>query len=180
MGELINLVPDCSAPNAAGVKKNLYVVCSCDVDVFPDRKAAGSPGEAVTLDGDIVLKANKAFKTFPIISGSGKVDTNILGGIGSKGFENGLELKVKGFGPAEVEWLEGMVAADECMICLVPDNNGNIYCIGTLDNPSYIDTGGGTTGDEVDSERNMNLVIKSKSGRSVSFYEGAIDLDETT
>jgi len=180
MAEILDLVKNCGAANPPGIKTRLYVVCACDIVTFPDRLAfnAASAGDSVTLDGDIVLDTNKAFKILDIITKTGKVIDTLVGAVGSKSYENTLDGVIATTDADVLEWLEQN--ANGCFVVIAEEVSGQKRVIGTMDVPAYLETATADTGAASGDQRGATIQIKAETGLVASVYTGAIDLDPLT
>jgi len=174
-GDLLNA---CGDTNPPGVKVNTYWVNAGDVETWPVLKTTTDPGDTITYDGDIVLKANKSFSKIVLVTDTGEVKSNLVGIVGSKSFERTLDGTTPKSGPEQLEFYNRV--ANACPIVLVEDKNGNMHVIGSPDVPAEIVTAESGTGKAVGDLNGTAFSIKGTEGAAGYFYEGVIDEDPAT
>lgn len=178
MSSLVSLVNVCGQKNIPGVKVKVHVVCTCDVDVFPDFLATTGAGDSVTLDGDITLLPLKAFSTFEVVADTGELKDIQTGATGSKSFGSSFDFKIPYVGPAATEFIENL--ANGCFIAIVEEKQGHLRVLGDLGTPVIQEAAEGTTGMNKESERVWTVQWRSETGRPAPYYTGVIDIDPLT
>ena len=174
-GDLINI---CGEANSPGVKIKTFMVPAEDIDVFPALKASTNPGDTITLDGDIILKANKAWKRLDILTDSGEVKDVLVGSPGSKSWESTFDHIVPKANAEQLEYHN--CTANACFVMIVQDKQGKFRVLGNPDLPAKIETNEVTTGKDSGGSRGATVQVKSSVGTPAPFYIGLIDLDPLT
>ena len=179
MGDIADLVVNCGDVRIPGVTVEAYLVCLEDVDAIPDVIAGGNPGEKLTINGDITLKALKKWAKFTLVTDSGKVMDEQVGSEGSKHFTSKFTFKIPNTGAPATEWV--MDRANGCFIALVREkHNSQLRLLGGMGFPVRQTTATIDSGDESGSERISQIEWTSNTGQPALYYNGVIDLDETT
>lgn len=173
-----DLIDSCGSKNIPGVSVRVYFAKKDDIDTFPPFKITTLPGDSVTLDGDIVMKALKKFYQVDIITDSGEVKDTLAGSIGSKVYESTFDFMKATTNPNVVEFQESL--ANECLVVIVKEKSGNLRVLGNLDSPAYLETAEGTTAKTTGDTRGFTNQIKATPGYAAPFYEGLIDIDDLT
>lgn len=169
----------CGVQIIPGLARKAYAVCSCDIDVFPARLAfnPASPGDSITLDGDIVLNALKEFAELEMITDSGKVMHKQVGAKGFENYNNEFSFKAKKTIGAD-EWFNN--TRNACLVIIVTEKDGTLRVIGSKDVPASMSASEGTTGDGSETEKVWNCTVMDTTGYVAPVYTGAIDIDPLT
>lgn len=175
--QIHDLTGECCPENVPGYESTLHIVPACDVEDFPTIPAydSSSPGDSVTLTGDIVLKANKKFLTIPIVMDSGSTMSTAQGNLGSKGFRNDANFEIQGNNADTLAWSQR--ALNGCYIALLEDKMGRLRVIGTKKTPAKFETIEHGNSSE---DSKATYLLYDTTGRIAPIYEGTIDLDDQT
>lgn len=178
MADLQSLVDACGSTNIPGIAVRTYWIQKDDIDVFPARKVTTGQGDSVTLDGNIVLLPLKAFKEIDLVTDSGEVKSTMVGPVGSRSFENTMDLILPTLAPATAEFHE--CNANQCLVLIVKQKDGNFRVLGDPDSPAYFETVEGASGKTSGNTSGFTDLVKDTTGKVAPFYEGTIDLDPLT
>lgn len=168
----------CGTVIIPGTRTKLYLVCSCDVAVWPDFKPVdpASPGDGITLDGDIVLKPGKKWAVIDIISDTGNIKNTMVGQKGGKNFTNSLDYKLMKTIGAD-EWAQ--LHANGCFVGMIASKNGTLRVFGAPDMPAWIESAAGDGGLANDSEAAWTFQIMDNTGGVCPVYQGSLDISTT-
>lgn len=172
--DILDLNISCGETVIPGTRAKLYVCCECDIETFPDYVSpVVNPEDAITLDGDIVLKPNKKFAELDIILDSGQIKHELVGTRGSKNYNNTLDFKILKT-PVADAWFDRHPNA--CLIGIVKQKDGTQRVFGAPEIPAFIETATGDGGNTNDSEAAWTAQIKDSTGKIAPIYNGVIDL----
>lgn len=175
--DILNLVDTCGDIITPGMTAKVWAVCACDIDVFPGFLATTNPGDSITLDGDIVLKANKYFAQIDVVTESGEVKHTQVGSSGSENYVNTYDFKTRKTVAAD-EWFNKHRGA--CFVFIVEEKTGAKRVLGTPSVPAKMVSSEGTTGMNNEGEKIWTAQIKDTVGEVAPVYTGAIDIDPLT
>lgn len=172
-----DLPKPCGTANIAGVAPRLYMVPAEDIDTFPGFVDDGTPAGAVTLDGEIVLKAGKKFFVVDMATDSGEVKDMAVGPIDGKSIQSELDYQTPG-GDADVIGHQ-QCTLNACLVVIARTKDGHLRVFGNLENPAKIESSESTSGKSAEDLRAVTYKLKSTTGKVAPFYTGTIDLDDT-
>jgi hypothetical protein len=172
--EVLDFNLACGYENVQGTKTRVYVACSEDIDVFPARLGTTNLGDKVTLDGDITLVTGKKFAAVDVIVESGKVYHSLKGPTGSQGWNAMFDFKLIAKGAEAADWVNRLL--NSCLVWVIPQNDGTMRVIGSVDNPSKLTAAEHTDGQTGDDEKTYACTIANTDNKIAPFYTGAIDL----
>jgi hypothetical protein len=164
---------NCGTRNNPGTKNFMYLVCPEDIDVFPAMKTTTGTGDSITVDGNIVLKAGKAWAKVEIIPNTGRIKHDGVGVITSKAFNNMYEFKL----PTDIasdEWAEQHQNA--CLVAAVPQKNGRFRLLGNIEIPASIESATADRGASNADESSWAFQIMDEVGAVAPYYDGTFDL----
>ena len=164
----------CGTPNIPGVRTRVFLVCECDVETWPDRLATTAPGDAITLDGDIVLKTGKFWSRFDIISQTGEIKNTMIGVRGSKSYQQTFDFQKANITDEVDDWFN--THANMCAIAVVEDNMGIKRVMGKPGCPVDIATAEGTSGMGPDSGRIWTSQLYAHTGEVALTYTGELPI----
>lgn len=167
-------IHNCGDKNPAGIQTRLYLVCACDIDVWPDRLATTGLGDSITLDGDITLKATKVWAEFDIITKTGEVKNTAIGPDGSKSFEQTLDFKKANIGVGVEEWFNDNI--NMCAIAVFVDKLGVKRVMGAPGSPVKFESTEGTLGMGPDTGREWTGQLKAHTGEVTLVYTGLLPI----
>jgi hypothetical protein len=107
------------------------------------------------------------FRLYPILVDSGDVRNLLEGEIGGQGFKQELGCFLEGVNPAANEAADCMLGYSGCLFAIVPDKNGLYHCIGTPENPLYVQQANGSMQGKV----GYDYIFMAKNGLTHSFYD---------
>jgi hypothetical protein len=166
---------DCEKKVIGGIKTKLHLVCACDVDEtqWPALKTTTGVGDKITYDGDIVLKAGKAFATVDIITDSGNLVHTGEGAETSKAFTNMVNFKLaKDIGADE--WADQHL--NGCFIAVLEQKDGNKRVIGEPGSHASIKSAVGTLAETISGESSWVFQLGDSTGKVSPYYEGVLDV----
>lgn len=171
---LLSLSRDCSLSNPPGVKALVYAVLATDIDTFPALKSTTDPGDSVTLDGNITLKAGKEWAALQFQVKNNKLRSSKTGERGAGGgFDNIFEGFLPGMRAVEMEAIN-LLNAPCGYVFAVTQKNNEVRIIGSPDEPAYPDTLDSDTGLTGDDKAGTVVVIGADLDIPAPFYEGTI------
>lgn len=183
MSGLKSLIDSCDLESTPGVEVKVRIICACDVDetawpaFLPEEAgtpAAYVPGNAVTYDGDIVLKPGKFWKEFTIITETGEIKETQVGVQGSKSWKSTFDFKKStGNGPAFLDWVTRL--SNGCMIVGITEMNGGTKIMGRPGSPVSMPEAVITSGGTIESERNGTMQFSAP--RISPFYTGSLPIE---
>lgn len=175
--EIQDLTFECGQGLIPGATAKLYMVCACDIDTFPGYLTTTGTGDSITLDGNIVLKANKKFAAVDVVVDSVDLTHTLVGVRTSKNYTNKIDGKAAKTKAAD-EWFEKNKNA--CIVCILEEKDGAKRVIGTDKIPAFLDTAEGKIGTSNESEKSWIFSIMDSTGKVAPYYTGTIDLDPLT
>jgi len=171
--EIKDLAAPCGETIIPGLTQVIYLVCSCDIDVFPPYLATTGIGDKITLNGNIVLKAGAKFGKVEITSSTGEITHTQVGVRGSKNYTNKLDFEcVKSI--ASDEWFD--IHANGCFVAIVTQKDGQMRVLGTDKVPAFFESAEGKTGKANADAANWVGSIMDETGKVAPYYTGTIDL----
>ena len=162
--------------NAPGVQGIGYVAPAEDFNAWPAYLGTTGAGDTVKLSGNFDFTGagtGKGYwRQFPILIEKGKYNAKVVGGIGSKSFEETFTFYIPGVDAAQLEWVKQMANVPAVWLC--PDKNGIIHVIGTKSDPAYIQDADADSGAAASDSRGISFVIRAISA-SPTVYTGTIN-----
>lgn len=175
--EVQDFVFECGTEIVPGANAKMYAVCACDIDVFPAYLTSTGTGDSITLDGDIVLKADKKWATVDVIVDSLDLTHTLVGVRSSRNYTNKIDAKMPKV-KASDEWMEKNKNA--CLVVIIEEKATNVRrVIGNVNVPASIDAAEGKIGTNNESEKSWIFSVMDTTGKVAPYYTGAIDLDDS-
>ncbi len=178
MGALYDLIDECGKNNPVGVATMVHYVCQDDIDVFPPFITPVGAGDTLKLDGDIVLKAMKAWTRIKIVANSGEVKDTLVGAEGSKSIESTFDFMKSTTDPAVMEFFNNI--KNGCGVCVVKELSGHYRVLGNLDTPCTLESMEAGTGKKSGDSRGATAQLKTTVGIPAPYYTGTFDIDPLT
>lgn len=175
MSLVFDLVDPCGTNVVPGVEMDLYAVCACDIDTFPDVVGNTAQGDSITLDGDIVLKAGKKFNKIEIISETGEIKHSLVGANRSKSYKQSLVGKTVG----NINYDEFFNNnANACFVVIAkPKSGGTMRVIGhPTKGHAMFATAEDTSGSNAETPKEWSFELTASPGNVAYHYNGLIDL----
>jgi hypothetical protein len=171
-----NLSSNCGETPTPGVETLMYAVCVCDIlDPFPQPPTTGVQGATMVIVDDILLEPLKAWKTIKIIIDSGEL-TDEQKGSGS--YDQGFAFKTV----TDENYDEFFnTNGKACFLFLVVQKDGKKRLIGhPTKGPAMLVGSKRTGGINNESNAEWSSTVVATPGNVMYYYNGEIDLDETT
>jgi len=151
-------------------------------EVTADPAYVGTTGEGdyVLADADFTLSTTAGkgfFRAFPILINKNSYAITAVGGIGSKGWKETFTFVLAGINEQQLEFATRMLNIPG--VFLATDKVGKVHVIGRKDDPAYVETVEGTTGDGPESERIITVTVSANTSRPM-IYTGTIDVTPAT
>jgi len=161
----------CGTPVIPGIMVDLFVVCACDIETFPEvgEYDIATPSASVTLQGDIVLTEGSVWSKFKVMTDKGSILDQLQGDIGSKHFKNVLNFNIAGTEADTLAWHQQ--TSNGCLVCVVKEKNGQYRVIGNKDIPAHYATNDISNGPE---NSMSTSVLEAVTGRVAPIYEGVL------
>lgn len=164
---------DC-CPNeeiSAGVSTRLFYAPAEFVEKCVLPEASGNYENRLTItDGNLTLKTDKAWKGIDIQMDEGELKNTLVGNIGNKKAKAELEIKIPGFRPKAVGFVD--TYKNVPMVLVVIDSSGVFWVLGTKINPAYMESADGTTGKKA--EDDSGISVKITANTKLYKYAGSI------
>jgi hypothetical protein len=163
--------------NTPGTKQVGYMVPASEVTAMPDYVGTSAEGDYVRATEDFDFSGaatGKGFwRSFPMLINKNSYSVTAQGGIGSKGWKETFTFVLAGINAQQLEFVTRMLNIPGLFLCT--DKVGKVHVIGRKDDPAYVETVEGTTGDGPESERIITVTVSGNTARPM-IYEGAIDV----
>ncbi len=167
--------------NTPGTKQVGYMVPSSEVTAMPDYMAFAAEGDYVRATEDFDFTGagtGKGFwRQFPMLINKNSYALSAVGGIGSKGWKETFTFVLAGVNAQQLEFVTRLLNIPGVFLCT--DKVGKVHVIGRKDDPAYVETAEGSTGDGPESERIITVTVSGYTSRPM-LYEGTIDLTANT
>lgn len=175
---LYNLLAECGADQTPGTEVIIYHLCVCDVlDPFPQPPTTGAQGATMIITDDILLKPLKAWKKMKVIINSGELKDERKG---SGSFDQSLDFETVTDENYD-EWFNQNSGPGGCLLTLIPTKDGKKRLIGhPTKGPAQVLNAVRTSGKTTEDNAKWTATIQASPGNVMYYYEGEIDLDETT
>lgn len=175
MCDISSLTATTCASNAAGVKGTGYMAPAEEFSSWPAYLATTGAGDTVKLDGNFAFVATSGigyFRSFPCLMEKGSYSFTVVGGVGSKSFEEKYVYYISGVNAAQLEHAKKLANIPGVWLCT--DKEGVVHVLGSKDSPAFVETMEGGTGTAAADERGMTITIRYVSA-SPTVYTGTID-----
>lgn len=175
MADLNDIILADGADNTPGLNINIAFIPAGDLEAIPtpvlgDTLGVGTVNELVTITTDAVAKQTKQFYKMQGVVETGKLETNLVGELKSKSFENKLEI----FIPGNSKEIAGAIARirNANLIVWVQDRDGSILQLGSPGYPAQLMNAPGGTGDARGSKKGFTLTFESVDKIPAAHFEG--------
>lgn len=162
--------------NTPGTKQVAYTVPASEVTAMPDYLGTTAEGDYVLADEDFDFTGagtGKGYwRGFPILINKNSYSITAVGGVGSKGWKETFTFVLAGINEQQLEFITRLLNIPTVHLCT--DKVGKVHVIGRKDDPAYVETVEGTTGDGPESERIITVTVSGYTSRPM-IYTGAID-----
>lgn len=164
---------NCATKATPGIKNTIAVVSANAIDDFPDLKATTAPGDASTLDGDIVLKASQNWVEVEIDPETGSTTFLFEGQSGSGGWDNKVMGQISG-NAASVSDFARCIQSPCGFVAVVKKKDGTLRVIGNPDEPMFFNKWEEVSGMTIKDKAFSSFEAMSAQGNPPPFYEGVI------
>lgn len=175
MCEIGNLSNTACTSNPAGVKGIGYMAPAEEFETWPAYLSTTGAGDTVKLTGNFDFVATSDigyFRTFPCLLEKGSYAFSLVGGLGSKTFEEKYTYYIPAVDAAQLEHIKNLANIPGVWLC--PDKNSTVHVLGSKDDPAYVEVAEGTTGAAAADERGITVTIRAVSARP-TIYTGTIN-----
>lgn len=156
-----------------------YNIPASEITTWPAYKTTTGAGDTVTLSAAPTLVSTSGigyWRQFPILLEKGSYSFSVVGGLGSKSFEERLVFAIPGVDAAQLEYIKKIINVPA--VWLGPDKNDVIHVLGSKDDPAYVEVVDGTTGTAGTDERIITVTVRALS-KSLTVWEPATAIDTT-
>lgn len=165
------------AANQPGTKQTGYMVPASEVTAMPDYSSGTAEGDYVRASDDFDFTGAGTgkgfFRSFPMLINKNSYSVTAVGGIGSKGWKETFTFVIAGLNAEQLEWATRILNIPGVWLCT--DKMSVVHVIGRKDDPAFVETIEGSTGDGPESERILTVTVSGYSARPI-VYSGAIDI----
>lgn len=162
--------------NTPGTKQTGYTVPVSEITADPDYASTTAEGDYVLTDSDYdftgAATGKGYWRSFPMLINKNSYAISAVGGIGSKGWKETFTFVLAGMNEQQLEFATKSLNIPSAWLCT--DKVGKVHVIGRKDDPAYIETVEGSTGDGPESERIITVTVSAYTSRPM-IYVGAID-----
>jgi len=179
------LTKSCGSQQPPGAKEVFYFTYIGELASWPqtEAEAAGTdPGDTVMLSEAFDFAGadpGEGFwrKVTAILVDTPVVRNTMEGQIGGQGFRQRYDFFLPLNDAKTLEWLNELLAASGCIVCLIPTKAGNYHVMGNLEAGVYVEAAdGGTGGDRV----GYQITLYANTGKTTLLYDAANDgINET-
>lgn len=184
---LLSNLTSCESNNTAGQSLSFQIIPVSEVLTFPQTKEQASGltemGDKVELVGAFTLSAepSKGFwRTVKAITDTTGVSFDLVGEIGSYGFENKFRFRVGGMDKERLGFAATVAQCCDGFIIKTKGRDGNAHIIGTPDNPAFIEPFTGEGGAAISDTRGVEYSFKAPSGLPPFVYDDVANPLKTT
>jgi hypothetical protein len=181
MCDLNNLTAVPCGDNTPGTKQIGYVVPANEITVMPPYMTFATEGDFVKATADFDFTAAGSgkgyFRSFPMLINKNSYSLSAVGGIGSKGWKETFTFAIAGLNAQQLEFVTRQLNIPGVFLCT--DKAGVVHVIGRKDDPAYVETVEGGTGDGPESERILTVTVSGYTSRPM-VYTGEIDTTPNT
>ncbi len=166
--------------NTPGTKQTGYMIPASEVTTDPTYLGTTDEGDYVLTDAAFVLSTTVGkgyFRAFPMLINKNSYSISAVGGIGSKGWKETFTFVLAGMNEQQLEFATRMLNIPGVFLCT--DKVGKVHVVGRKDDPAYVETAEGSTGDGPESERIITVTVTGYTNRPM-IYTGAIDVTPAT
>jgi hypothetical protein len=181
MCDIQNLTAVPCGDNTPGTKQVGYMVPVSEITDMPAYKTFAAEGDFVIATEDFDFTGAGTgkgfFRSFPMLINKNSYTLSAVGGVGSKGWKETFTFVVAGVNAQQLEFVTRMLNIPS--VFLVTDKVGVVHTIGRKDDPAYIETVEGGTGNGPEAERIITVTVSGYTSRPM-VYQGIIDVTPNT
>jgi hypothetical protein len=181
MCDINNLTAVPCGDNTPGTKQVGYMVPVSEITTMPAYMTFAAEGDFVKTTGDFSFSGAPVgkgyFREFPMLINKNSYSLSAVGGVGSKGWKETFTFVIAGVNAQQLEFVTRMLNIPG--VFLVTDKVGVVHVIGRKDDPAYVETVEGGTGDGPESERILTVTVSGYTSRPM-VYSGTIDITPNT
>lgn len=165
------------ASNPAGTKLVGYVIPASEITAMPAYLTTTTEGDTVKVSTAFTLTTDVGkgyWRSFPMLINENSYDVNLVGGTGSKSFEEGFTFRLQGLDAAQLEFVSDLKNVPSVFV--VEDKKGVKHVIGRSDDPAFVDTGEGSTGKAATDARGFTITVKGVTDKPMVYEGPALDV----
>lgn len=166
--------------NTPGTKQVGYTIPTSEITTDPTYTSDTDEGDYVIADTAAVLTTTVGkgyYRSFPMLINKNSYSLSAVGGIGSKGWKETFTFAIAGLNEQQLEFVTRSLNIPGQWLCT--DKVGKVHVIGRKDDPAYVETAEGTTGDGPESERIITVTVTGYTSRPM-ILTAAIDTTPAT
>lgn len=152
--------------NTPGTKQTGYTIPVSEVTTDAAYTTDTDEGDYVLAETAHVLSATTGlgfFRSFPMLINKNSYTISAVGGIGSKGWKETFTFVLAGMNEQQLEFITRLLNIPSLFLCT--DKVGKVHQIGRKDDPAYVETVEGSTGDGPESERIITVTVSAYTAR---------------
>lgn len=172
--DFLELIDNCGVDNVQGTQIPVLAVCRQDIDTWPAVVGSGTAGGTISITGDIVLAAGKAFKSMDMLIQTGELKHVGIGPNGSMGMETSAEFELRNTGAVAAE--AAIATINSMGVFVFSQNDGTKRVIGTKDSPAIVTAIEGTEGKDGTQSKTFKITVKTSNNKLAPYYSGALDV----
>jgi len=161
--------------NPAGTKALFYYAYVEDIlsmPVLADPATATTLASLVEMATAVVMKTGKRIFDHYATSEENEVKCTLVGSRDGKGYENSFEYKFPGNDPIQLGFQAS--TANRQVVLWVPEKNGRVRLIGSLEDPAYMETAEYTSGKKIADSRGTIITFKASAATPAPIYTPAL------
>jgi hypothetical protein len=169
--------------NAAGTTSTAYMAPASEFATFPAFQTNTAPGDgkSVLLTGNFDFAGAGSgkgyFREIGLVLEKNGVQRKAVGGRGSRSIEETLTFYVAGADQKQLEWFRNQLNIPG--VWLIKDKNGVTHCLGTKEDPAFMEEADMNTGQAATDERGTLYVVRAITA-TPKIYTGLINLTPIT
>lgn len=166
--------------NTPGTTQTGYMIPTSEITTDAAYTADTDEGDYVIADTAHVLSTTVGkgfFRSFPMLINKNSYAISAVGGIGSKGWKETFTFVLAGVNEQQLEFATRMLNIPGQWLCT--DKVGKVHVIGRKNDPAYVETAEGTTGDGPETERIITVTVSGYTARPM-ILTAAIDTTPAT
>lgn len=167
--------------NTPGTTQVGYMTPASELAADPDYVNTTVEGDYVRVTEDFDFtgagSGNGYFRSFPMLINKNSYAVAATGAVGSKGWKETFTFVLAGLNEQQLEFATRILNIPGVWLCT--DKVGKVHTIGRKNDPAYVETMEGTTGDGPETERILTVSVSGYTSRPM-FYEGAINITPIT
>ncbi len=151
MCNIERITKSCGTLTPPGTKLVLYLIPKEEILAWPTvGNTVYGDAKTLTTAWSLTTDVDKGYwRRADILVNSGNLKVGMEGEIGGQGWKQRLEFFVEQMTKDKLQWADDLLACSGCLIAMIQGKDGNMFVLGDLDNPVFLEAGeGGTGGDK--------------------------------